>query len=148
MNISRRHLYSNFAHSFDFKSLTKFAKSINLWWMVSQWCELLCNLSIYTLKSDQWIPTWWAKFEFECLKLSYIYFNSKFKVTCMPIHQNSFRRKKTSKISNIIFCIFFRIKIPLKLPPWYFEIYFSSWNYQIRFKIVHFSPQNAKFDVL
>ena len=27
-----------------------FAKSINLWWMVSFWCELLCKLSIYTLK--------------------------------------------------------------------------------------------------
>ena len=30
--------------------------------MVSLWCELLCKLSIYTLKSDQWITIWRAKF--------------------------------------------------------------------------------------
>ena len=33
-------------------------KSINLWWLLSLWCELLHNLAIYTLKSDQWITIW------------------------------------------------------------------------------------------
>ena len=60
MTISSRYSNSNFAYSFDFHCLTNFAKSINLSWMVSLWCELLCKRSIYTLKSDQWIAIWWA----------------------------------------------------------------------------------------
>ena len=30
------------------------------------------NGSIYTLKSDQWISFWWAKFELECLLIIFI----------------------------------------------------------------------------
>ena len=44
MNIrSSRHSNSNFSHSFDFHRLTNFANSINLSWMVSLWCALLCK---------------------------------------------------------------------------------------------------------
>ena len=47
---------------------------------------LLNNCSVYTMKSnqwsDQWITIWWAKFELKCLLLIFIYFNSKFKVSC------------------------------------------------------------------
>ena len=62
--------------------LPNFAKSINFSWLVSLWCELLYKRSIYTLKTDKWITIWWAKFELKCLLLIFIYFNSKFKVTC------------------------------------------------------------------
>ena len=82
MDINSRNSNSNFAHSFDFHCLTNFAKGINLSWMVSLKWKLLCKCSIYTLKSDQWITIWWAKFELECLLLVSIYFNSTFKVTC------------------------------------------------------------------
>ena len=74
--------FKNFSHSLDFHCLIYFAKSINLSWMVTLWCELLCKCSINTLKSDQWITIWWVKFELECLLLIFIYFNSIFKVTC------------------------------------------------------------------
>ena len=93
-------------------ALTNFAKSINLSWMVSLWfvwCEL-CKCSIYTLKNDQWITTWWANFELECLLLIFIYFNSKFKVTCkngdFKCQCTRTHSKETmSKISNITFPI-------------------------------------------
>ena len=66
MNISSRHFNSKFAHSFDFHCLTNFAKNINLSWMVSLWCELLCKRPIYTFKCNQWIKIWWKKFDLEC----------------------------------------------------------------------------------
>ena len=44
-----------------------------------RWCELSCTRSICTLKSDQWISIYWAKFELECLLLVFIYSNSKLK---------------------------------------------------------------------
>ena len=47
-----KHFNSNFAHSFDFHCLTNFEKSIDLWLMVSLWCELFCKYSTYTLKND------------------------------------------------------------------------------------------------
>ena len=82
MDISNRHSQSDFAHSFDFHCLTNFAKGINLLCKASLWCVLLRKRPIYTSKSDRWIPLWWAKFELECLLMIFIYFNSKFKVTC------------------------------------------------------------------
>lgn len=82
MDISNRHSQSDFAHSFDFHCLTNFAKGINLLCKASLWCVLLRKRPIYTSKSDRWIPLWWAKFELECLLIIFIYFNSKFKVTC------------------------------------------------------------------
>ena len=57
MNISSRHSNSNFGHSFEFHRLTNFCKKCQF--VVDDFsCELLCTLSIYTLKSDQWIPIW------------------------------------------------------------------------------------------
>ena len=82
VNIGSGYSNSSFAHSFDFYCHTNFAIRIDLWWMVSLGCELLCKLSIYTLKSDQWLTIWWAKFELECLLLIFIYFHSEFKVSC------------------------------------------------------------------
>ena len=52
MNISGRHSNSNFAPSFDSHRVNNFAKNINMSEMVSVWCELLCELLIYTLKTD------------------------------------------------------------------------------------------------
>ena len=60
---------------FDFRCLINFAKNINLSWMVSLWCALLCKFSIYTFKSDQWVTILWAKFDLECLLLIFIYSN-------------------------------------------------------------------------
>ena len=49
---------------------------------VSLWCELLCTLSTYTWKGDQWKAKWWAKVKLEFLLPLLIYSNSKFKVMC------------------------------------------------------------------
>ena len=77
MNISSRHSNSNFAHSLDFHPLTNFAKNINLS------CRWFLKLSIYTLKSDQWITIWWAKFELECLLLTMTNIHLlQFKIQC------------------------------------------------------------------
>ena len=74
----------------------------------------------YTLKKDKWITIswiWWAKFELQCLLLTFIHSNSKFNVTwknvdfeCRYIRTHS--EEKPSKISNITFAILpFLIKI-------------------------------------
>ena len=119
------HSNSNFAHSFYFHCLTNLAKSINLSWILSVWCELLYKRSIYTLKSYQWITIWWARFELECLVLIFIYFNSKFKVTCKNgdfecRYIRTHSEEKTSKISNIAFVIlpFSHQNVLTKLPSW------------------------------
>ena len=84
--------------------------------MVCLLYELICNISTYTLETDQWI----AKFELECLILMFIYFNSNFKVTCKDgVFECSYirthlekrkvkkkKKKKTSKIFNITLAIF------------------------------------------
>ena len=44
-----------------FIALPILRKNINLSKMVSLWCELFCKLSIYTLKSNQWIITWYGE---------------------------------------------------------------------------------------
>ena len=92
--------------------------------MVSLWC-LLCKCSIYTLKSDQWITIWWAKFELECLLMISIYFNSIFKVTCKNgdfecQYIRTHSEEKSSEISNITFAIlpFSHQNILTKLPSW------------------------------
>ena len=110
MNISSKHSSSNFAHSFDSHCLFSFAKNINLSYMLSIWRKLLCKLSIYTLKSDEWITIWWSKFELECLLLIFTYSNSQFKVTCKnadsEYRYSEFIQKKTlSKFSHITFAI-------------------------------------------
>ena len=78
--------------------------------MVSIWCELLCKLSIYTFKSDQWMTIWWEKMWVKCLLLIFTYSNSKFKVTCKMRTLNAgtselIPKKNCSKISNITFTI-------------------------------------------
>ena len=113
MNISGRHFNSNFSHSLNFHCLvllTNFAKYIDLLWMGSLCHGLLYKCSIYTLKSDQWITIWWAKFELECLLLIFIYFNPKFKVTCKNgnfecRYIKTHSKEKTSKIYNNTFAI-------------------------------------------
>ena len=67
---------------------------------------------IYTLKSDQWIKIWLAKFELECLLLIlvFIYSSSKFKVTSKnadfpsELVPNQIRQKNLTLHSP--FCIF------------------------------------------
>ena len=83
------------------------------------WCELLCKVSIYTLKSDQWITIWWEKFELQCLLLDTCK-NGDFEYQYIRTHSE----EKTSKISNITFPI---LQLPHqnvlpKLPTW------VSWN--------------------
>ena len=93
---------------------------------LSLWYELLCNLSIYTMKTDQWITIQWAKSELECLLLIFICFNSNFKFTLqkwrlgMPVNQNSFRRKNITKNCIITFTIlhFSHQNALIKSSPW------------------------------
>ena len=90
--------------------------------MVSFWYELLCKLSIYTLKRDQWITIWWEKFELECVLLIFIYSDSKFKATCKDANLESgyiktLTEENPFKISNITFAIlpFFDKNNPTKM---------------------------------
>ena len=103
------------------------------------------------MKSDQWITTWWAKFELECLLLIFIYFNLKFKVICKTRHFEwryirTHIEEKTSTILTLHspFCI---KMFQLSCFPEYFIVYFSWWNHQISFKMIHSSPKNATFRV-
>ena len=73
------HAKSDFAQSFDVRWLTNFAKGIDLLCNSSFWFVPSCKHPIYTIKCDQWIPLWWAKFELECLLIMFIHFNSNFK---------------------------------------------------------------------
>ena len=82
MDISNIYCQSDFAHSFDFPCLTSSAKGIDLLCKASLWCVLIHKLPIYMSKSDWYTPLWWAKFDLEYLLTIFIYFNSKFKVTC------------------------------------------------------------------
>ena len=100
-----KHSNTNFAHSLDFHYLTNFVENINI--HLCDICrglsllgmKLLCKCSIYTLKSDQWITIWWAKFELECLLLIFSLHQFKIKSRLqkrglwMPVYQNSYRRK-------------------------------------------------------
>ena len=76
--------------------------------MVSLWCELLCKLSIYTLKSDQWITIWWGKFELKWY-LIYSFILKNFKIQSHLQKRRNFntgisklipKKTKSSKISN------------------------------------------------
>ena len=125
MNICWKHSNSDFAYSFDFHCLTNFAKKHLFVVKVSLYCELLCKLSIYTLKSDQWKTIWWAKIELECLPLIFIYSNSKFKVTCKnaDFECRYFRTHTEEKPSEnfkhyIRLFAFFSWKTSTKLPSW------------------------------
>ena len=110
ISISSRHSNPNFCslYWFSLPSVANFVVDGFLWWGLS------CKLSIGTLKNDQWITNWWAKFKLECPLLKTIYSNSKFKVTCKKIwNLNSFEcryirtlsEEKSSKIYNITFGI-------------------------------------------
>ena len=116
--------------------------------MVSLWCELLCELSMYTLRSDQLITKWWAKFELECLLLIFIYSNSKFKLkslaetrTLNASTSDLIPKKNGRKLATLhsLFCPFL-MKI-------LWSLYFSWSNHQMRFKIVHSNTKNAKTGV-
>ena len=109
----------------DFYCLTYFVKSIDMWWMVSLWCEILCNVSMYNLKCDQWtLNNKMVNKTGVGISITYIHF-LQFKIKSylqkwrlwMPVHQNSFRRK-TSKLSNIIFAILHCENVFTKLPAW------------------------------
>ena len=122
--------------------------------MVSLWWDLLCKCLIYTLKSDQWITIWWAKFELECLLLIFIYFNSKFKVTCKngDFKLNAGTSEHIPKkiclkflTLHLPFCLFPHQNIFTWLPGLNtLESYFFWWNYQMHFKMVHSNPRKAK----
>ena len=89
--------------------------------MVSLWCELLRELSIYTLKSDQGITIWWAKFKLDCLLLIVIYSNQKFKSLAKGRTLNTGTselntEETTSKIFTLHSSFFFLIKNVTKLP--------------------------------
>ena len=115
MDTSKRHSQSDFAHNLLFKA--------------SLWCVLLRKRQIYNSKSDWWIQ----------LLLIFLYFNSKFKVTCKNenfdldcrcikahIEANSLK----FALCQLPFCFFSYPNRPLNA-----------------FQIVHSSPNGAKFRV-
>ena len=111
--------------------LTNLGKSTALWCMVSFWYELLCNVLIYTSKTDQWITMWWPKLQLEYLLLLSIYFNLKFKVTCKNgdfecryTITHSVEKRQIFLTLHSPFCIF-RIKMfKISYHPEHFWIYF------------------------
>ena len=133
--------YSNFSSSFDFHCLYQLWKRYQF--VVDGFS--ICGLSIYTLRSDQWITMWWAKFELECLLLySFTSMKNKFKVTCKngDFECQHIRTQKRQRIQALHspYCSF-----PIKMlelnchSDSYFRIYISWWNRQIRFKMVYSS---------
>ena len=76
---------------FDFDYHTNFARKNQF--LIDGFSVMWTILSVYILKSEQWITIWWANFELECLLLIIIqllrdnllyliYSNLKFQVTC------------------------------------------------------------------
>ena len=120
--------------------------------MVSLWCELLCKLPIYLFKEwsvdNNMVSKIWVGMATSNIHL----LQSKFKVTCKNMdHDLSISefntKEKLSKISNITFVIlpFFLLKVlKLNCHPEYFGDYFSWWNHQMHFKMVHSNTENAK----
>ena len=119
--------------------------------MVSLLCDLLCKLSIYTLKSGQKIAIWWAKFELECLLLIFIYSNYKFKAICkMTLNVSTSElipKKKHLKFLtlHLPFCLFLIKILKLNCHPEYayFGFYFTWGNRQMCIKMVHSNTKKA-----
>ena len=80
---------------------------------------------------------------FECLLLIFIYFNSKFKVTCKNWdfecqHIGTHSKEKNVEVSKVTFDMLHFLNqnlYKLQCHPEDFTIYFSWWNHQIRFKL-------------
>ena len=105
MNINNGHSKSGFSHSFDFNCLTNFAKGINLFCKAFLWYELSRKRPINTSKSTRWIPLGWAKFELECLLITWIYFNFKFKdFECRSIKTHSEEKSLKFVLFHSPFC--------------------------------------------
>ena len=86
-----------------------------------------------------------------CLLLIFIYFNSKFKVTCRNgdfecWYIRTYSKEKLSKISNITFTDlpFSHWNTLTAILSTYFGDYFFWWNHQMGIKMVHFNQNNAK----
>ena len=87
-----------------------------------------------------------VRFELECLLLILINSSLEFKVTCKNAelkcpYIRTHTKEKPSKISNITFVILpsYQKRIfKLNGHPEYFGIYFSCWNHQMCFNMVHF----------
>ena len=109
--------------------------------------DVIFHLSNYTLKSDQLITIWCAKFKLKCLPLNIHLSHSQKHRLSMPVYKNSFQRRKVM-FSNITFAIF-RIKMLwTKLPPWVLWNLFSWWNHQIYFKMVYFSKWMQNLEIV
>ena len=99
------------------------------------------NFQLNLEQSDHWIMICQAKFELECILLTLIYTNSKFKVACKNAdfeywYIRTHTEEIPSKLFNVTFAIFpFSHKSTLlKCHPEYFGVYFSWWTHQMRFK--------------
>ena len=105
---------------------------------------------IYTLKSDRWIPLWWAKFEW----------NVHLYHSCTSI-QNSRSLAKTRTLNVVVSklipkkslkLVYFRLHFvfvfikffSLTYHPEYCKVYFLWWEHKTCFKMVHSSLDNAK----
>ena len=128
--------------------------SINLWWIVSLWCELLSKLSIYTaLNSFKWITNYMVSKIWVGLSATNIHL-LQFKIQSYlqkwdlsNIHQNSFWKKKQQNktkqknISNNTFAIlhFSYKNASSKLTFWVFWNLLPLMKCSECLKIVYFS---------
>ena len=117
--------------------------------------SLVCAVTLtfkYTSKIDRYISIWWGKFELECLLIIFIYLNPKCKVTCKNVDfecrfiKTHFEEKSLKFVLFLSPLIFFshlnsltNLAILSSL-----ELTFLWLNHQMRFKMVQFSPNNAK----
>ena len=92
-----------------------------------------------------------ARFELECLRLIFIYFNSKFRITCKNAGLNASTSGLVPKISHPkfvtlqrAFCRHIRKRSQTEWPSRVFWIYCSWWNHWIGFKMVYFYIEKAK----
>ena len=129
MNASSRYSNINFTHSFETViALLILKKNINLSQLVCLWWGLLCNLLIYTFKSNHWKWNYWilvSKLLNGCLLLILIFTSIKNqshleKCNCWMSYIRTHSEEKLSKFSNITFAFLalFISKYCNKLSSW------------------------------
>ena len=146
MNISCRHSNSNFAHSFDLHCLMICEKYICRRWFLL--CELWWRLSIYTLKNNNMVSKIWVGMSTTTIHWLQFKIQSHLQKRrlWMRVHHSLIPKKNSLKFLTLHspFCLFLIQILLLNCHPEYFGVYFSWWNHQMCFRMVHSNTKNAK----
>ena len=96
---------------------------------------------------------WWAKFELDMEYYEYLFpliqncKNGEFECRYISTLPTCPKKNVTNFLHYIRHFTFSHETVSLNYHHKYFGIYISWWNHQMRFKMVHSSPKNAKFRV-